>query len=249
MNSLGLMPVNDIYFACSSSRYSIAYSSLILGNDNEIIKFNYDVDAFDRILKKLNKEGFYTDELGEICSELFVSGFLEQVPDALKKYYFLNPHRLCEIIENNPDMFYKLGYHYKLPQQAYSDQSSFDFFVKVLIERNTENADYISILGEILGKSCNGSDDIFPHEYVRMVMENYREYQLPEKIAFGKLYSQGLHSVGDGSRESQISKKYRDEAKFFDIDYPETAKLLRFLSSLYESTAKQDHIYSEIGVW
>lgn len=105
----------------------------------------------------------------------------------------------------------------------------------------------ISVLGSILGKSHEGSDKIFPHEHVRMALEKYKETDLWREVLNGKFYGRGARIIGDGSDEKRTAEEVKNNAKKVEIDYPETARLLRELSKYYASEGKQDRIYSEIG--
>lgn len=105
----------------------------------------------------------------------------------------------------------------------------------------------LPMLGSILGKAPNGSDGIFPHEVVRVVLESYREYRLNHHVMIGKLNSRGARYIEDGTYEINCSKKLREDAKLLEVTYPESAQLLRWLSDDYVAEGKRDHLFSEIG--
>lgn len=52
----------------------------------------------------------------------------------------------------------------------------------------------------------------------------------------------------DGTAEMERAKQYSADAQKIEIDYPETAKLLRVLSDVYASQGSRDQLFSEIGV-
>ena len=137
--------------------------------------------------------------------------------------------------------------HYELPLIAYDDPKAFHFFVKTIIDNHTDNDMLLPMLGSILGKAPNGSDGIFPHEVVRVVLESYREYRLNHHVMIGKLNSRGARYIEDGTYEINCSKKLREDAKLLEVTYPESAQLLRWLSDDYVAEGKRDHLFSEIG--
>ena len=104
-----------------------------------------------------------------------------------------------------------------------------------------------SICGNIFGKSIVGEDGIFPHEFVRKVLESYSNEKLRNSFLIGKYNSRGVRTVGDGDDELSIANKYDEAARAIEISYPTTASLLRKIAQDHRYTAKSDRIYSEIG--
>ena len=54
-----------------------------------------------------------------------------------------------------------------------------------------------SICGNIFGKSIVGKDGIFPHEFVRNILESYSNEKLRSSFLMGKYNSQGVRTIGD----------------------------------------------------
>lgn len=204
--------------------------------------------GMEKLLSRIDEEGYYSEEWAKLCVTLYEQDWLQTYPNALKRYYFENPHLLCEAeVHLTGKTYSHFHLHYELPLIAYDDPKAFHFFVKTIVDNHTDKDMLLPMLGSILGKAPNGSDGIFPHEVVRNVLESYREYRLNHHVLIGKLNSRGFRSVEDGAYEINCSKKLREDAKLLEVTYPETAQLLRWLSDDYAAAGKRDHLFSEIG--
>ena len=206
------------------------------------------LNELDEIMNKLEKEKLYNEKLAEACVKLHDLDLLETYPEMLREYYFNNPQLLCDKVGQNSKYYYEFCYEFKLPKCAYSDKKAFDFFVHTLIDNNTENRPMLSILGGILGRSKVGTDGIFPHEHVRIAMEEYRHLNLSRYVLLGELIARGLYWVGDGSEAKANAEKCFANARRLAVDYPETAELWRMMGEDWSSEGRHDHIISEIGL-
>ena len=212
-------------------------------SDNPVI---YELDD---VIEKVDQGGYYSEEWAAMCMKAYDRGWLGQYPAVLRKYYFTHPVLLCEKIKNpNNTIYAQFSLYYELPADAYADQPGFDSFVQTFIEKHTTDDLLLSILGSILGKSPNGTDGIFPHEYVRSALEQYKDFELWRAVLLGKMNAQGVRSIEDGTAEMKYAKKYKDDALKIEVKSPETAKLLRMLSEDYANQGKRDQLLSEIGL-
>lgn len=209
---------------------------------------NLDSYALDDIISSLDKEGYATDEWAEICARLCDNGWLQQYPNILKEYYFSHPDILCnKLLEINGSIYSQFCSYYELPNCAYFDSNAFSCFVDTFFAKHTKDDFLISALGGILSKSREGLDRIFPSENVRIALEKYKATDLWRNVFIGIINNRGLRSIGDGSGEMRLAKEFRNNAKKVEIDYPETARLLRELSEAYSSEGRRDRLFSEIG--
>lgn len=200
----------------------------------------------DKIVNKIEQSNYYSDEWADICIRIYDLGLLTNYPETLKKYYFYNPYALCKKIKNHESNAYaQFSFFYTLPECAYENYDLFLFFVDSIIKMHSDDNLLFQILGNILGRSHDGADGIFPHEYVREVMEKYND--LCREILIGKLNSFGMRFVGDGSNEKITAEKYKKDASLFDITYPQTAQLLRQIGEHFMYDGKRDQLTSEIG--
>lgn len=215
------------------------------------VSSDYHSYGIDEIIYRIDQEGYYTERWAEICAALYDRELMRKYPNVLKKYYFENPALLCKKIvchDGNSHSMWCFYFEYELPDYAYNESDALAFFVKTLIESQSDGDLLLSILGNILGRGPNGSDGIFPHENVRVILEKYRGLQLNQHVRTGKLNSRGVRVVGDGAYEKNHAQRLMDDAKRLEVLYPETAQLLRWLSSDYAADGKRDHLFSEIGM-
>ena len=76
---------------------------------------------------------------------------------------------LFETVDNQK--FFKHFYsRYHLPPVAYESYLAFTAWTDTLYDSDMRN-----FLANILGRSPNGADGIFPHEFVRRVLEKYSD--------------------------------------------------------------------------
>ena len=212
-------------------------------NRKQVENEKYEIE---RIINKIEQINHYSDEWANICIRIYDLGLIANYPETLKKFYFINPYALYEKIKNLESSSYaQFSFFYTLPDCAYKNFDAFLFFVNSIIEMHTDDDLLFSILGNILGRARNGTDGIFPHEYVREVMEKYSD--LCREVLIGKLNSFGMRFVGDGSNEKITAEKYKKDASLFDITYPQTAQLLRQIGEHFMYDGKRDQLTSEIG--
>lgn len=210
------------------------------------------VHEFDRILSRLDKEGYYSTELASLCASLYTEYYEMNphsvYPNILKRYYFENPSIICDkLLRKDRDAYSHFMFYYVLPDDAYSNPDSLAFFVNTFITRHTDKDILLSALGSILGKAKDGSDGIFPHDLVRSELEKYRALRLNHEVYIGKLNSRGAHLVSDGMSLKSLAQKLASDAKKVDVMYPETAQLLRWYSDHLLAEGDHDLLYSEIG--
>ncbi len=134
---------------------------------------------------------------------------------------------------------------FRIPQEDYSDYSSFKFFFDTL--RSSECDGKISSgIGMILGKNIKGADGHFPHESVRRLLEEYDSRELDEDIA---AFFEDLHEmriVGDGKPLRELAKGIKKFANELQIDYPHTTHVLKLISKEYDKMANRDYVQSEV---
>ena len=97
-----------------------------------------------------------------------------------------------------------------------------------------------------MGRSIPGKDGIFPHEFVREILEKYSNDQLTRDVAGGWQIHRGAHVVQDGLNEKKIELQYREIARSFAIEYPQTAKLLTMIADDFRLESKYDQIDAEL---
>ena len=132
---------------------------------------------------------------------------------------------------------------------AYTDYDKFQFFFDSIITNSNDKGYAYGIAGQILGRSIDGADKIFPHEFTRKLIEKYANEQLNRDFVIGRSNINGMQMriVGDGSDQIAIAEKLKNDANSIALLYPITAQLLRKLSEMHIKEASEDRVWSEIG--
>lgn len=205
----------------------------------------HDKDLLRKIIQIVDKRS-YCDEWAELCLSLYDMGLLQifhgYYPQCLEKYFFRHPAKMLEMYKVDNQKFFKHFYsRYHLPPVAYESYLAFTAWTDTLYDSDMRN-----FLANILGRSPNGADGIFPHEFVRRVLEKYSDRILTTDVGIGKINSLGVRIVDDGTNEQKMADQYRADARHIEIEYPQTASILQQIADFYESDAKRDRMWAEI---
>ncbi len=203
------------------------------------------------VIKKLDNI-FYSDDFAKICFSLLIKEIIEDIPECVKKYFFVHPQEISNCIStgHSADEYWFFNSDYCLPMCAYDDFSSFSFFCETVSEISSERVSTLgdSIVGAILGReSKRGNDNIYPHEFVRAILEKNNE-RINNNFLISRFNAQGMRSIGDGTDQFEKSKMFFDFSQKIEIEYPITAQLLRNIGNDYFSEGKHDQSFSEIGM-
>lgn len=219
----------------------------VIKTSESISKIPSNIYPIDEIFKRINEEQLYSVKIGELCSELYKKSLLDKFPEVLKKYYYLNPTKLIEdFLDPNNSKQFDYYYYCTLPDIAYIDESEFEVFFVTLF---THTPSVIPLLGCILGKSRVDSDGIFPHSFIRKALEKHRDNNLINEIIVGKINNRQFTFIDDGTNEQRKANQFKEQAKTLEIQYPETARILRGLAKHYEQESKKNRLYSETGLF
>ena len=194
-------------------------------------------------------DSYYSDEWAELCIRLFDlpenSILFDALPSCISIYFFRHPEKMIErLAADNYDSFHFYR-RYNLPNEAFSDYSSFSTWLDCLYCKVQNNPFIFAIIGAILGRTHAGADGVFPHVFIREALEKYSDKKLTTEVAIGKMNAQGFRSVQDGLKEKKQEEIYRRQAREMELDYPQTAYLLNQIADDYKFEAKRDRLYSE----
>ena len=196
------------------------------------------------ILKCISKS-LYSDKWGKLCTELYLSNILTEIPEPAARYFFEHPlefiQRLDLSKEANHDKFWKLLFLYRLPDSAYTDFESLKHFSESLIAANRTG-----LLGGIYGRAIAGKDGIFPHESIRELLEQFDNDELDLQVRVAYINNQGARLITDGSDQMQKAAKFTADAQALSISYPHTATILQKIADSYRREGKSDRLYSEL---
>ena len=209
------------------------------------VEYVADFHALSLIVHEVDEQ-HYSDEWAQVCLRLYCNGLLKReydsLPMCLRRYFFRKPFELIENIKNSK---YRIDFHYfKLPEEAFSNSSMLFEWVKTIANSGERGKRFV---GEVLGKAPMASDGIFPHEAVRDVLERADDVELTRAVASGKFTAASFRSVCDGRAEYKKALAYREQARRIEIDYPQSAEILRILAKYYEEMSRTDRVYSELG--
>ena len=97
------------------------------------------------------------------------------------------------------------------------------------------------MIGELLSDSPVGSDDIWPHEAVRQVLEEVGTANIAQGMSIGRYNARGAHWVDpSGKEERTLASQYRGWSKKLAFDAPFIAKMLEDLAKSYDREADQN---------
>lgn len=98
-------------------------------------------------------------------------------------------------------------------------------------------------IGEILSKSPLGTDEIWPHEAIRDLVEKLQNPELEKALEVGKINSQGVTTrspFDGGKQEREIAEKYQEQIEYIMLKWPRTSEILRRLKKSYERDANRE---------
>lgn len=121
------------------------------------------------------------------------------------------------------------------------------------VRRYLSGEDLAEIGDEIIGKllACcpKGEDGIWPHESVRLVIEECDSNSLDNGIVTGRMSPRGVtcrELYAGGSQERKMANQYSLEAEGFQFDSPRVASILKTIGEYYESRAHREDEMAEL---
>ena len=87
-----------------------------------------------------------------------------------------------------------------------------------------------------------------PCKAVREIIESYYTERMGRSYATTVFNMRGVYSPNGGRGEEALAKKYEENAKYLEKQYPFTAKIYRSLSDEYRTMAVQEREIAE-DVW
>lgn len=95
------------------------------------------------------------------------------------------------------------------------------------------------VIGEILGRSKEGADGVWPVEPVRQVFDAIASQDIAEGMYIGRHNQRGAHFRSrDGADEHTLAARYREWASAVAFHYPFTAKFLEEMAKSYDHEAQ-----------
>lgn len=98
-------------------------------------------------------------------------------------------------------------------------------------------------IGKILSNSPLGTDEIWPHEAIRDIVEELQNPELEEAMEVGRYNSREatIRSPFDGGKqERELAEKYQEQIEHIMLKWPRTSEILRRLKRSYERDANRE---------
>lgn len=103
-------------------------------------------------------------------------------------------------------------------------------------------------IGQVLASSPVGSDEVWPAEAVREVIENVGNARIDTGLHIGKTNQRGVTSRGvfdGGDQERVLEQQYREMASKISTRWPRTARILRGIADSYQHEARRNDAEAE----
>lgn len=184
----------------------------------------------------------YSEEWAMTAIKLYQKGYLENLSESSRKYYFYNPDELLNVLSSNSKTFYAELYDFTLPALACNEYEKLVFFVNSFIK-----ADKKYLAGQMVGKIQSGDDGKRICDTVRELLEDVDDVEFDNSVISGIINSSGVRTVQDGEDQKVLAEKYSNDASELELFYPHAAYVLQELSKLYSNEGRRDYIYSELS--
>lgn len=206
-----------------------------------------DIDEIYSIISQIDSV-HYSFKWANLCFRLIrkydVQKF-EDYPMSVNRLLFENPKLIETTITEDSQWRFWFEHNFRLPEQAYENYDNFRKFLNEIKRIEDTDAGRYHLRGNILGNAHEDVDGFFPHEFVRVYLEEQDDTELDTDVAlaFKELFK--VRVVSDGHDKVEIMKEYNDYADFISIEYPHTAKVLKIIGNIYRDEGDHDFIISE----
>lgn len=201
------------------------------------------------IIEKLDVAGCYSDEYALKCiaiTELLPESYHEWY-ESVKLYYYNHSESLIEMIKDDLG-YYKLISKFSIPSVYENDISAIKIFYENMSMFFDESNNIIEFAGVLLGKMLK-----------KISLVNFIKLNFPEIIEqyycsiFRKGFIDGFYGtvefrrIGDGSAQKKESEEFLEISESIEIEFPNTASILRCISNAYKSEAREDFLFTEFN--
>lgn len=208
-------------------------------------------DLIIRFFIEMDAHSYYSDEIAVACLELTKFSHNRRVFECVKKYYFLHPEKICQIINERTDGFfedYEFEWYYELPKCTFESFDDLKSFIQFIIEN--VNVDYKSVAYELIGRLLARALDTEITEkniLIFKIVDNYNNKRMDSGFIVGYDSLNLVRTVEDGTDQKRIYDVINNMAENIEIDFPHSALLLQKISKQYLDNSKTDFITSELG--
>ena len=247
------------YYTVINRRDMFDNKDLILNILSAMIRFKKSLkentirerDLIIRFFIEMDAHSYYSDEIAVACLELTKFSHNRRVFECVKKYYFLHPEKICQIINERTDGFfedYEFEWYYELPKCTFESFDDLKSFIQFIIEN--VNVDYKSVAYELIGRLLARALDTEITEkniLIFKIVDNYNNKRMDSGFIVGYDSLNLVRTVEDGTDQKRIYDVINNMAENIEIDFPHSALLLQKISKQYLDNSKTDFITSELG--
>lgn len=105
-----------------------------------------------------------------------------------------------------------------------------------------------SNIGELLARSSEGEDGVWPNEFVRNALEQTITPRMSEGFRVGKYNQRGAHFRDRGGRQERaLEKQYRDWSSSLKVKHPKVSRVLGQIADTYEREASTYDIEERVA--
>lgn len=208
--------------------------SAISNNNSEN---SQNIDCLEDVIEIVDKE-YYDDEWATICIKLYDLYLRSEIPNCIRKYFFLHPEIFLEHIQKSKKSN-RYIFYYSLPTIAFENYELFKHFCDILYTNSQKDT-----LGNILAKNINNSNNYSPHDYIKKYIEEKHDYELCSNISI-VIYTETDYTSSDGQDCLKLAEQFKILSQKYKIQYPMTADILQAVSENLETEAKEKLFISE----
>lgn len=239
--------ITYIYLECAkdAENINIVFEVFERLCDSEICVNRNLIDEIKTIIGRIDQI-FYSESWAELCIKLESKMNIVEYPECVCRLIFEHPEMISKYIDADGRVDYQFRKYFSLPKVAYSEYFLFKSFFDAVKQIEVKSEVKYSMIGDILGRTDEGSDGWFPHEFTRQILEDYDDRQLDIEVACSYDNLHSFRTITDGHDQKVLYAKYMRKANELMLDYPHTSFVLKKVSRLYEANAKRDFIHSEL---
>ena len=221
---------------------------ILLSINADKINSNGNIGYYEvqEILKTIDN-GYYNEKVVKLCFQYLKFFEFNEIPNSIKTYFFLNPKEYIEFLTSGKfdgGLIYHFDSFMSLPNDFNSDEEKLQNFINEFRNFNTEDKDIVKIvrssLGQILARTFRRGKDNFLDKKFMSIIEDVRDNDFNNGIIIGYFNSRGVRTVGDGSDEMEKYQQLLEESKKYQIQYPESSRILKAIADDYYRNAQMD---------
>ena len=221
---------------------------ILLSIDKKSFNLNNNISYYEiqSILKDIDNR-YYNEKIVQVCFQYLNFFEYNEIPNSIKTYFFLNPKEYIEFLTSGKfdgGLIYHFDSFMSLPNDFNSDEEKLQNFINEFKNFNTEDKDIVKIvkssLGQILARTFRRGKDDFLDKKFMSIIEDVRDNDFNNGIIIGYFNSRGVRTVGDGSDEMEKYQQLLEESKKYQIQYPESSRILKAIADDYYRNAQMD---------